>query len=175
MGRQSRSSTSSYRDCSPPAQSEKARTSSERPVYLPPCSRCGKGRTPRTDIDTVHPLDRIICRRPECDRFKRLVQGMVKPGNLVVKVTHYHYSEAIPKPAPQNKIAELPGGSSTMGRIELPAELLNCQYSGAGGPRYLHPILEGGPPQIDVSNKPTSAVAEEAHAIKQRRRTAATN
>lgn len=180
MDRQSRSSTSYSRDCSPPAPREKVRTSREQKVdqqllYLPPCSRCGKRRTPRTDMHTIHPLDQIICRRPECARFKHLVQGMAKPANLVIKVNHYHYDQATPKPALQDKIAELPRGSSVAGRIELPAELSNRQYSGAGRPRYLHTVLEGRPPQIDVSNKPTSTVAETVHELKQRRRKAAIN
>ncbi len=139
----------------------------EQLVYLPACSGCGRNRKPRTHIDVVEPLDQIICRRPGCERLKGLIKDMSKPGNLVINVNHYHYGESVPETVPQNKVAELPGGSSATGRIELPGELAKCEYFGTERPRRLRTILEE-PPRVELSTKPT--MAEVMYAMQQRKR-----
>ncbi|KAH8726674.1 hypothetical protein GQ44DRAFT_152098 [Phaeosphaeriaceae sp. PMI808] len=161
MSRKSRSSTSYYRDHPLLLGKDKVRgdskhQESEQLVYLPVCSRCGKSRRPRTHIDVVDPLDQIICRRPACERLKGLVKDILKLDNLVINVNHYHYGESLPKAVPQNKVAELPEGSSATGRIELPGELAKCEYFGTERPRRLRTILEE-PPRVDLSTKPTMA------------------
>jgi hypothetical protein len=159
MSWKSRSSTSYYRDHPLPIRKEKVRDAnkqqgSEQLIYLPACSCCGKSRRPRTHKDAIEPLDQIICRRPECERLKGLIKDMSKPGNLIIKVNHYHYGESVPETVTQNRVAELPGGSSATGLIELPGELANCEYFGMGRPRRLRTILEE-PPQVNLSTKPT--------------------
>jgi hypothetical protein len=177
MSRKSRSSTSFYRDHPLPARKEKMRDAnkqrgSEQLVYLPACSFCGKSRRPRAHKDAVEPLDQIICRRPECERFKGRIKDMSKPCNLIIKINHYHYGESVPGTVPQNTVAELPGGSSAMGRIELPGEQAKCEYFGTERPRRLHTILEE-PPQVNLSTKPT--MTEMMHVMGRRLRGAYTD
>jgi hypothetical protein len=108
-------------------------------------------------IEAIEPLDRIICRRPKCEKFKGLIKDNFKPNNLTIKVNHYHYGVPIPEVLTQANVAELPAGSSLMGRIELPCEPMNREYSGRVRSGRLSTIREEVRPRVNATTKPTIA------------------
>ena len=101
---------------------------------------------------------------------------MFKPNNLTIKVNHYHYGGYVPEVVSEVNVAELPGGSALMGRIELPCEPMDREYFGrAGRSNRLPTIIEEVQPQINASTKPTTAMVEKLHAERQRRQLAYVN
>jgi hypothetical protein len=168
MSRKSRSFSSFYQKYALLRQKDKPKdidktTRPQRLEYLPPCSGCGRGRTPRTklEIKALEPLDRIICRRKRCEELKGIIKDTFEPDNLIIKINHYHYDKPIPE-ASQVKVAELPGGSSLTGRFELPCEPMDRGYLGEGKPSRLSTIPEEEvQPQFNASTKPTTAMVEE--------------
>ncbi len=97
---------------------------------------------------------------------------MFKPNNLIIEVNHYHYGKRIPEVVSRASVAELPGGSSPMGRNELPCEPVDRGYFERGRRSRLSTIIEKVQPPVNASTKPTTAMAEKVYAEKQRKRRA---
>ena len=123
---------------------------SEQLVHLPPCSCCGKHRTPRRH-DAIQPLDQIICRRRGCEKLKSLIKDISTPSDIVIKINHYHFGQKGPVQVPEIEPPEKCEGSSAIGRVELPGSMAMDDFC-AGRDMYHF----GHRPQLAVTTSNTA-------------------
>jgi hypothetical protein len=145
------------------------RKGSERLTYLPPCSYCGKDRTPRRH-NAIQPLDQIICRRRGCEKFKGLIKGAAKSSDIIIKVNHYHYGKTVPGRVPQNEAHEMSGSSLPIVGAELPGEMADRKYFKEDTWSLLRTIVEEEPSHAQVPTKTTMTMLGMMQALWQKKR-----
>jgi hypothetical protein len=130
-------------------------------LQLERCYHCGKARSSRTLQEQVDPLEQMICSRPSCAWLKAIIEHTVTYKDLVINIYHHnYYNNQLSKSPSSKEIIELPGHSDIPTNLtELPGEDLQRNAESAM-PHHNHGFLEGPPPAIYGTTKPSRSLVE---------------